>query len=137
MSTMRINSFTHFFSFIVFLGIFLLPQEKLAAGGVAATLVNSHTVRRTDAQTGRFLGSITVNNALAVACDGETIAVLRDGNLISRYDAPSGRFLGSTQAGAPDATNIQMSSGVIIVQTGNLLKRYDARTGRFLGSTSI
>jgi hypothetical protein len=55
MSTMRINSFTHFFSFIVFLGIFLLPQEKLAAGGVAATLVNSHTVRRTDAQTGRFL----------------------------------------------------------------------------------
>ena len=104
--------------------------------GVVASLKSPSAVTRSNAKTGSFLGTISVSNAISVACDGTTIAVLSANGSVSRYDARTGAFQGSISAGAK-STSVQVTGGVIIVQKDRTLNRYNAKTGSFLGSTSL
>ena len=116
---------------VFIIGVSFVPA--LFADGIIAVLKDQNTVYRSDAQTGAFKGSIQVNKAGSLGCDGQTIAVLQKGGFINRYSADSGNFLGQIQVG-PNASNLQVASGVIVVTTGNSITRYNARTGAFLGT---
>lgn len=118
---------------LIVLVLMLLSALPAAADGVLAWL-DGRTVVRRDADTGAKLSSIMVGNALAVGCDGKTIAVLKDGGLLVRYNARSGSRLGSTMVGS-DARNVQVSSGVILVMSDGWVKRYKADTGAMIGSS--
>ncbi|MCX6972486.1 MAG: hypothetical protein NTV93_20375, partial [Verrucomicrobia bacterium] len=115
-----------------------LPSSFAAdpATAITASLKNPSTVTRSDAKTGSYQGSISVSNAIAVGCDGTTIAVLSANGNVTRYDARTGSYQGSISAGAK-ATSVQVTGGVIIVQKDRTLTRYDAKTGSYLGSSSL
>jgi len=115
--------------------LFLLCSTAFA-DGVTASLKNSSTVIRADATTGSRLGSISVDNAISVGCDGTTIAVLCANGNVRRYDARSGSYQGAISTGQK-ATGVQVSGGVIVVQCGQSLRRYDAKSGGYLGSSSL
>lgn len=121
---------------LLFLSFFLLGISASDPLSVVASLKNPATVVRTDATSGRFLGSISVNKAIDVGCDGNTIAVLSESRNIGRYDALTGSFRGSISVGQ-NVTDIQVIGGVIIVRKGRSLTRYNAKTGAFLGSSFL
>lgn len=106
------------------------------ADGITAALKNPSTVYRLDATTGAYKGSISVNNAISVGCDGETIAVLLANGSVYRYDANSGSYKGSFQVSG-DPQSVQVSGGVIAVGTANQIMRYKASNGSYLGSNQI
>ena len=118
--------------------VFILHPSSFAADptAITASLKNPSTVTRSDAKTGSYQGSISVSNAIAVGCDGTTIAVLSANGNVTRYDAHTGSYQGSISAGAK-ATSVQVTGGVIIVQKDRTLTRYDAKTGSYLGSSSL
>ena len=120
------------------LSSFILHTSSFAASDAAitASLKNPSTVTRSDAKTGSYQGSISVSNAIAVGCDGTTIAVLSANGNVTRYDARTGSCQGSISAGAK-STSVQVTGGVIIVQKDRTLTRYDAKTGSYLGSSSL
>jgi len=121
-----------------FAALVLCGLNSFAADSAAitASLKNPSTVTRSDAKTGSYQGSISVSNAIAVGCDGTTIAVLSANGNVTRYDARTGSYQGSISAGAK-ATSVQVTGGVIIVQKDRTLTRYNAKTGSYLGSTSL
>ena len=119
---------------LAFLFLALLGAPKAEAGGVIATLKSPSLVVRSDARNGTFLGSISVQQAIAVGCDGDFIAVLSSGGRVTRYDAARGSFLGIISADSK-ASQVQVSGGVIAVQVQGRTIRYDAATGRYLGSS--
>jgi len=118
------------------LSVFLLLPITLSAADVVAALKNPSTVIRSDAATGRYLGTISVSKAIAVGCDGETIAVLLANGNINRYDAQTGSYQGCIAVGAK-ATGVQVSNGVIIAQKDHTIIRYDGKTGRDLCISSL
>jgi len=101
-----------------------------------AVLKNPNTVYVTEAKTGAFKRAIQVNHAVAVGCDGTTVAVLLANGTLNRYEGLIGRFLGASQIG-PKATAVQVSGGVVAVTLDHKIQRYDAKTGRFLGSNQF
>ena len=114
----------------------LLTALPVHADGIIAVLKSSSIVERRDATSGAFKGSISVNNALDVGCDGETIAVLLANGSVYRYRADNGSFQGSIAiSGKP--SGVQVSGGVIAVTTANSVNRYKASTGSFMGSSSL
>jgi len=119
-----------------FLAVFLLCGSAAFADGIVASLKDPSTVTRTDATTGSYKGTISVSNAIAVGCDGTTIAVLSANGNVTRYDAKTGSYQGSISAGAK-STDVQVTGGVIIVQKDRTLTRYDAKSGSYLGSSSL
>jgi hypothetical protein len=123
-----------FFRFLPLLTL-LSSTMPLHADGIIAVLKNSSTIERRDAANGSYKGSISVNNALDVGCDGETIAVLLGNGTVQRYNAQNGSFQGSISiSGKPSA--VQVSGGVIVVTTERSVNRYNARTGSYMGSSS-
>jgi len=118
----------------------VILTSRLAPGfdsaPVLASLKGPSSVIRTNAKTGSFLGSISVNSAIAVGCDGTTIAVLSSSGSVNRYDAQTGSFQGTITVGGK-AVGVQVTGGVIVVQMERSLNRYNAKTGSFLGSTSL
>jgi hypothetical protein len=106
------------------------------AGDVTAVIKSPSLVYRLDAVTGAYKGSIQVNNATSVGCDGKTIAVLLKNGFVNRYSAESGAYQGSFQVG-DNPESVQVSGGVIAVRTAKQLKRYKASNGSFLGSSQI
>ena len=107
----------------------------LHADGILATLKNPSTVERRDAANGSYKGSISVNNAIDVGCDGETIAVLLANGSVNRYNAQNGSYQGSISvSGKPSA--VQVTSGVIAVTTERSVNRYNAKNGSYMGSSS-
>lgn len=115
--------------------LLLLLTMSSYANGIIATLKSSSIVECRDARTGAFKRLISVNNAIDVGCDGETIAVLQGNGLVYRYDAQTGAFRGSISvSGKPTA--VQVTGGVIVVTSGRTVTRYDARTGAFIGSSA-
>lgn len=122
-------------SLLAFAFLFLCGSTAFADGIVAA-LKNSSTVTRYDASSGIYLGAFSVDNAIAVGCDGTTIAVLCNNGNVRQYDAQSGSYQGSISTGQV-ATGVQVSGGIITVQCGTSLRRYDAKTGSYLGSESL
>ncbi|MFZ4775989.1 MAG: hypothetical protein ACOYM3_11525 [Terrimicrobiaceae bacterium] len=128
----------HFFlliSLLTFQVSAFSPAFAASDAAITASLKNSSTVIRSDAKTGSYQGSISVSNAIAVGCDGTTIAVLSANYNVTRYDARTGSYQGSKSAGAK-ATSVQVTGGVIIVQKDRTLTRYDAKTVTYLGSSS-
>ena len=123
-----------FFKLVPFFTL-LSSTMPLHADGIIAVLKNSSTVERRDAANGSYKGSISVNSALDVGCDGETIAVLLGNGTVQRYNAQNGSFQGSIAiSGKPSA--VQVSGGVIVVTTERSVNRYNARTGSYMGSSS-
>ena len=121
------------FAALVLCGLKAFAADTAA---ITASLKNPSTVIRSDAKTGSYQGSISVSNAIAVGCDGTTIAVLSANGNVTRYDARTGSYQGSISAGAK-STSVQVTGGVIIVQKDRTLTRYDAKTGSYLGSSSL
>ena len=117
--------------------VFILHTSSFAADPtpITASLKNPSTVIRSDAKTGSYQGSISVSNAIAVGCDGTTIAVLSANGNVTRYDAHTGSYQGSISAGAK-STSVQVTGGVITVQKDRTLTRYDAKSGSYLGASS-
>ena len=117
---------------------FILHTSSFAAdaSAITASLKNPSTSTRSYANTGSYQGSISVSNAIAVGCDGTTIAVLSVNGNVTRYDARTGSYQGSISAGAK-ATSVQVTGGAIIVQKDRTLTRYNAKTGSYLGSSSL
>lgn len=62
----------------------LFSTMSLQADSIIAVLKNYSTIERRDAKTGAFKGSISVQNAIDVGCDGETIAVLLTNGTVCR-----------------------------------------------------
>lgn len=118
------------------LGILCALQISVSAGEVTAVIKSHSLVYRLDAVTGAYKGSIQVDRALGVGCDGTTIAVLLGNGFVNRYDAQSGAYRGSFQVG-DGPQSVQVSGGVIAVRTAHQLKRYKASNGAFLGSSQI
>jgi hypothetical protein len=117
------------------LAALLLIPMPLQAENIIAVLKSPSVVERRDSKTGAFKGSISVNNAIDVGCDGETIAVLLASGSVYRYAASNGSFKGSIAvSGKPSA--VQVSGGVIVVTTGKSVNRYNASSGAFMGSSS-
>jgi hypothetical protein len=116
--------------------LFLLLCSPAFADGVVASLKSPSIVTRADATTGRRLGSISVDNAISVGCDGTTIAVLCANGNVRRYDARSGSYQGAISMGQK-ATGVQVTGGIIVVQCDQSLRRYDAKSGSYLGATSL
>ena len=81
------------------------------AGDVTAVIKTPSLIYRIDAASGAYKGSIQVNNAISVGCDGKTIAVLLGNGSVNRYDAQNGAYRGSIQGGK-DAESVQVSGGV-------------------------
>lgn len=103
---------------------------------VTAVIKTPSLIYRIDAANGAYKGSIQVNNAISVGCDGKTIAVLLGNGSVNRYDAQNGAYRGSIQAGK-DAESVQVSGGVIAVRTKSQLKRYKADSGSYIGTTQL
>jgi WD40 repeat protein len=116
--------------------LLLMSFSSAHASDVLAVLKNPTTVYVTDAKTGTFKCSIPVSHAVAVGCDGTTVAVLLSNGSLNRYDGQTGRFLGASQTG-PKATAVQVSGGVVAVTLDHKIQRYDAKSGRFLGSNQF
>jgi hypothetical protein len=105
--------------------VLLFAAMPLHADGILAVLKNPNTVERRDAQSGAFKGSVSVNKAIGVGCDGETIAILLAGGTIARYDAKNGAFRGSISlSGKPSA--VLGSGGIIAATTERGMNRYNA-----------
>jgi hypothetical protein len=117
-------------------GSIFLTCSSVHASDVLAVLKNPNTVNVTDAKTGTFKCSIQVNHAVAVGCDGTTVAVLLSNGSLNRYDGQNGGFLGASQTG-PKATAVQVSGGIVAVTLDHKIQRYDAKSGRFLGSNQF
>lgn len=117
-------------------GFCLALADTAHADGITAVMKSPSMIYRLDATTGAYKGSIQVNNAVSVGCDGETIAVLLASNFVNRYDAETGAFQGAFQV-SDNPQSVQVSGGVIAVRTANYIKRYDATSGSFLGSNQI
>jgi len=119
------------------LAALIFTAMPLQADTILAVLKSPTTVERRDAKSGAFKGSISVNNAVDAACDGETIAVLLASGSVYRYEAKSGSFRGSISlSGKP--TGVQVTGGVIAVTTASRsVNRYNAKTGAFMGSSSL
>jgi len=107
--------------------ILLMSFSSARASDVLAVLKNPNTVYVTDAKTGAFKCSVPVNHAVAVACDGTTVAVLLSNGSLNRYDSQTG----------PKATAVQVSGGVVAVTFDHKIQRYDAKSGRFLGANQF
>jgi len=121
---------------LVVTGLFFAVTGNAQADGITAVIKSPSTIYRLDATTGTFKGSIQVNNAVSVGCDGTTIAVLLANDFVNRYNAETGAFQGSFQVG-DNPQSVQVSGGVIAVRTAKHMKRYKATTGAFLGSNQI
>jgi len=123
--------------FFRFVPLFTLLSSTmpLHADGIIAILKNSSTIERRGAANGSYKGSISVNNALDVGCDGETIAVLLGNGTVQRYNAQTGAYQGSISIGG-SLKAVQVSGGVIAVTTQNSVNLYNAKTGAYMGSSS-
>ena len=118
------------------LGQNVVVENRTGADGIIAVLKSPSSVECRDAKSGSFKGSISVNNAIDVACDGETIAVLLANSSVYRYNADNRSFQGSISvSGKPKG--VQVSGGVIAVTTDRNILRYNARNGAFMGSSSL
>jgi hypothetical protein len=128
------NFSIRFSSVVVF---FLFASTAcVSAYDITAVIKTPSLIYRIDAASGAYKGSIQVNNAISVGCDGKTIAVLLGSGSVSRYDAQNGAYRGSIQVGK-DAQSVQVSDGVIAVRTNNQLKRYKADSGSYVGTTQL
>lgn len=116
--------------------LLLAMSHYVQADGVTAVLKGPTQIYRLDATTGAYKGTIAVNNAIGVGCDGEYIAALLANGSVKRYDAKSGTYLGTIQV-AGDPQSVQVTGGIIIVRTEKQLQRYKASNGTFLGLTKI
>ena len=117
--------------------ILFLTASSALAGDVIAVMKSPTLVYRLKGSTGGFLGQIQPSGgAISVGCDGETIAVLNSHGVISRYNAETGAFIGQNQPSGV-CTDVQVSSGVMVVRSAHVATRYNARTGAFMGQSQF
>lgn len=116
---------------LLFLPVFVLLLNS-AAVAQTYVVVKNGTVKRYDAKTGAYKGTVGASRAAAASSDGETIAVLMQGGSVRRYDS-NGAYRG--QVGSGKAVGVQVAGGVIVVTYENgSVRRYDAKTGAYKGS---
>ena len=116
---------------ILLLPVFLLLLNSFAAADTFVVVRNG-SVKRYDAKTGAYKGTVGAPGAVAAASDGETIAIVTKSGSVQRYTA-NGAYKG--QVGGGKASGVQVTGGVIIVTYPNgSVRRYDAGTGAYKGS---
>jgi len=79
---------------LLFLPVFVLLLNSTAVAQTYVVVKNG-VVKRYDAKTGAYKGTVGASRASAASSDGETIAVLMQSGSVRRYDARTGAYKGS------------------------------------------